>query len=279
MLRITLMFGLVVVLLATGIPGFCQSTPVAYPANQPASLSGFRQCSPSPQQPVQPVARSVQVTVPVPAAPERCRPPAPFPPHPCAPPAPPAAAPPRTMPVRVEVSVRPEAHDQQRLVPVFYPDPGFMGPIVSHSFGLVGATIAAPFRVAEMLIPLASPPCRPMPKCGPPPSAMNCGFQRPAPPSFVPQCPVPVTRPASTCVPGIACAPPGPSMAPLPPAAGPAPCQPFIPPALVEREEEPPCAPQSLLGGLVSLPSSVLERGRFMGDIGSTSENRGAWNR
>ncbi len=106
----------------------------------------------APQQRVQPVAQSVRVTVPVAPLPKPYMLPAcgqsPY----CPPPA--AAPPSRSIPVRVDIAVRPEACDQRPAVPVVYRDPGFLGPIISHSIGLIGAAIAAPFRVAEMLCPL-----------------------------------------------------------------------------------------------------------------------------
>ncbi|MGO9571134.1 MAG: hypothetical protein ACLP5H_26715 [Desulfomonilaceae bacterium] len=263
MMRITLVFSLIVMVLASSGPALSQS----FPATYPVPPTRVRPCAP--QQTVQPVARSVNVTVPVPQPPKPYMPPACVPSPYCPPPAA-AAAPSRPMPVRVDIAVRPEACDQRQPVPVVYRDPGFFGPIIRHSVGLVGATVAAPFRVLEMLCPLEGPPCSPKRQCGPPPRAMNCGYP-PAAPQFVPKCPVPITQPVPPCPPVLACAPPGPSVAPLPPCASPPLCGPFLPPALVERDEEPPCAPQSLLGGLVQLPFTLAERGRFMGDMGRPS--------
>lgn len=271
MTRIIFQLGFLVVFLATGTSGLCQSVPSVTPTYHP----GIRACSL--QQPVQPVARSVQVTVPMP------QPPKPFPPPACLPSPPycPAAAtaPARPMPVRVDIAVRPEECDQRRPVPVVYRDPGFLGPIVSHSLGLVGATIAAPFRVAEMLFPLDASPRSPQRQCGPRSHVPSCGYQPPASPRFAPECPAPVTQPMASCAPVLSCTPPGPSVAPLPPCALPPPCGPFMPPALVEREEEPPCAPQSLLGGIVQLPFTLAGRGRFIGDIGRSPAAWGDGNR
>jgi len=207
----------------------------------------------------------VQVIVPMPQPPRPFAPPACLPSPPYCPPAATASA--RPMPVRVDIAVRPEACNQRRPVPVVYRDPGFLGSIISHSLGLAGATIAAPFRVAEMLLPWEASSLSQQRQCGPRPRVPNCGFQSSASPRFAPKCPVPVTQPMPSCAPVVACAPPGPSVAPLPPCALPPPCGPFMPPALVERDE-PPCAPQSLLGGIVQLPFTLAERGRFIGDMG-----------
>jgi hypothetical protein len=211
------------------------------------------------------VPRTVSVTVPVPTAlPTMRRPPSNMPclaGSPC--PTPVVGKP---MPVQVEVAVRPELCDKQNLAPVIYRDPGFFLPVISSAASLTGAVIAAPFRFLETLVPLDCPR-----RCGRP-----CGMP---PPAFLPNC----MAPAPLCPPVIAkcgpppcmgqpvCAPVGPSVAPLPLAKGPA-CGPFIPPMLVaQQNEEPPCEPQSLLGGIVNFPSRILDRGRFFGDMGAIS--------
>lgn len=222
------------------------------------------------QQRIQPVARSVQVTVPVP------QPPAPYGrraylPSPMYCPQPsPVTAPPRPMPVRVDIAVRPD-HDQRHLVPVVYRDPGFLGPIVSHSVGLVGATIAAPFRVAEMLFPVEAPACRPKQPCGPSARPLNCGQRPPVGPPFAQKCPMPLAQPASPCCPVLACAPPGPSVAPLPPCGPPPSCGPNLPPALVEEYRFPQFEAQDLLSGIFNLPGNLIRTGRFVGDMHKTS--------
>jgi hypothetical protein len=63
MVRIALTFGLFTVFLCTITPGLCQNTPFPNPAYR----SAVRPCGPQlPAQPAPPVARSVNVTVPVP---------------------------------------------------------------------------------------------------------------------------------------------------------------------------------------------------------------------
>ena len=57
------------------------------------------------------------------------------------------------MPVRVEVAVKPEPLCDPRRIPVRFRDPGPFQPIIYSGVGLVGATVAAPFRLLETLIP------------------------------------------------------------------------------------------------------------------------------
>jgi len=265
MLRIALLFVVVLMLLAASVPAFSQGVPAPYPGSQ----ADVRSCAP--RQPVQqPVARSVGVTVPIPQPPKSCIPPGYAGPQYC-PPGATAAAPTRPMPVRVDIAVRPEAFDQRYPVPVVYRDCGFFGPIIRNSVGLVGAVVAAPFRLAETLFPLEASACPQRKQCGPPPCMMNRGCSQPAAPQWAPKCPPPITQPMAPCPPVLTCAPIGPSMAPLPPCAPVPPCGPFMPPAVVARDEEPPCAPQSLLGGLAQLPFTLAERGRLFGDMGNPS--------
>lgn len=208
----------------------------------------------APQQRVQPATRNVTVTVPVNPAPVPCGVPL-CGPVPYCPPSR-AATPPRPMPVRVDIAVRPESCDQGRMVPVVYRDPGFLAPIIGHTVGLIGATIAAPFRVAEMLCPVGPPACAPRRPCGPPACAS------PSP------CPPPLCMPPAPCRQAMACAPPGPSVAPMPPCAMPRPCDPNLPPALIAEYRFPQCEPQNLLSGICNFPARLRDRGRLTGDIG-----------
>lgn len=209
-----------------------------------------------------PTARTMTVTVPVtqPTQPI-CNPRQTFPVGCC--PAPVPVAQPRmsTTPVRVDVSVRAEGPEKTNMAPIVYRDPGFFRAIVTSAVSLAGATIAAPFRILETLVPVDCEnripnSCRPRP-----PS--SCSTQCPAPtPPMIGKC---VPKP---CFPTpVTCAPPGPSVAPLPPFRPAGGCAPFIPPKMVE---DPPCEPQSLLGGLANLPSRFAQRGRFFGDMGQS---------
>jgi hypothetical protein len=203
-----------VVALSMGTSLLCEAAELCKPR---ITLPSARYCPP--QQRVQPVAQSVTVTVPVAPAPKPYMlPPCGQPPY-CPPPA--AAPPSGSVPVRVDIAVRPEACDQRPTVPVVYRDPGFLGPIISHSTGLIGATIAAPFRVAEMLCPTDIPACPPGRPCGPPPCAVSSGY------------PPRMTQPVSFR-PVMGCVPPGPSVAPLPPCRALTTCDSNLPPALVE---------------------------------------------
>jgi hypothetical protein len=172
-----------------------------------------------------------------------------------------------SIPVRGKVAMPPR-HDPNRLVPVVYRSQGPIEPVVTHTVGLVGALVAAPFRVSDMFLPVYHP-CLSLPKQqgGPPP---GCGGPVPGyvpqitclPPQ--PQCGLPCPPP---CPPPMKCAPSGPSISPLPRAACPPPCTPNIPASMVEDAEYPYLEPAGLLAGLWGLPSRVLQRGRLFGDM------------
>ena len=121
-------------------PSLAQSTP--FP-QYPAVIPHNRQCVP--RRPVaQPAVRSVNIRVPVPYAPPVLLP---------CPPGEVRYGPSRTMPVRVEVAVKPETPCNGRRVPATFRDPGPLQPIISNGVGLVGSLLAAPFRVIEMFLP------------------------------------------------------------------------------------------------------------------------------
>ena len=255
----------IVVALSVGASVQCEAADVCSPQICFPSVHPY-----TPQQRVQPVARSVQVTVPMPQPSRPSGPPVCLPPPMYCPPPKSATAPPPPLPVRVDIAVRPEECDQRYPVPVVYRDPGFLGPIIYHSVGLLGATIAAPFRVAEMFCPLEAPAYPPKQWCGPTSRPLNCGYQPPANPSFPQTCPVPFTQPVYPCRQLFACAPPGPSVAPLPPCAAPQPCGPNLPPALVGEYQFPQFEPQNLLSGIWNLSGNLIRSGRLTGDIHKT---------
>lgn len=234
------LFGIFIILWGS-IVGECQT----YPSVTPLKPSLAKSCAP--EQPKL-VTRTVNVAVPVPQPPvaalvPQCSASQVHDPKS-------GTVRPNSVPVRLEVAVRGETSEQKRAVPVVYRDPGFLRPLVGHTVGLVGAIVAAPFRVAEMMVPLDTPPLPRVARR----SALPCGSLQAAPlipPSWAPVCPKPMTQPQSSCAPSLTCAPAGPSVAPLPAPATPPSCGPFMPPALVERYEEMPCAPQSLVEGLI----------------------------
>lgn len=268
MIRSAFVSCLSMLFLMSSVSAFCQGIPLVRPMLRDNGTT----CGPQKAlQGLQPVARTVNATVRVPSPNKPNSGPGVYSAQPWCAPAPPATASGRPLPVRVEVAVRPESCEQRRPIPVVYRDPGFMGPIIRHSVGLAGATVAAPFRVLEMLVPLDASSNVGNRRCGPP-RPQNCGYRGLSVPRFAPPCPPPVTRPAYACVPRVGCAPTGPSVAPLPPCGAPSSCGPYMPPAMVERE--PPCAPQSLLGGVLDLPFRLMSRGRLLGDIGSVPITR-----
>jgi hypothetical protein len=201
----------------------------------------------------QPEVRTVGVQLPVPCAPS------------VLPPCPSGEVrygPSRTMPVRVEVAVKPEFPCDGRRIPVMFRDPGPLQPIISHGVGLIGATIAAPFRIAEALCPCPQQTCKPA-------RALPCGPMPPAPPMS------PVCHPAHApcvsdphaCPQPVAWAPVGPTVAPLPSASCAPRCGPNVPPRLVEEYQFPQYEAQDLLSGLWNLPGTLIRTGRVAGDI------------
>jgi hypothetical protein len=254
--------GLGLVMVLTLLTGTCVPCEAADVYGSRTTFPSSYQC-PSPQR-VQPVAKSETVTVPVPQPPRPCAPPV------CGKPPygiPPAVPTSRSMPIRVDIAVQAEACEQRGMVPVVYRDPGFLAPIIGHAVGLIGATIAAPFRAAEMLCPIGATSCPPGRPCGPPPCLINSGCQPHAVPQFAPPCPP--ARPQSVvCRPLLKCAPPGPSVAPLPPCRPMRACDVNLPPALVDEYQFPQCEPQDLLSGIWNLPGRLLNQGRLTGDMG-----------
>lgn len=237
---------------------FCAPTAFAQPSGRCA-----------PQQAKAPVARTVRLTVPVQQNSKACGPVGVGIPQRYCAPSPPVSVPHRTMPVRVDISVAPEESGQGP-VPVVYRDPGFLRPIIGHSVGLIGAAVAAPFRVAEMLFPSPGKGCPPKQCCGPAPGRTNCNYG----PQVIPHaggCFPPVQ--SQGCIPSGAfgCAPPGPRVAPLPPCPSIPRCGPNLPPALVEEYMFPAREQQDLISGIWNLPGTIIRTGRFSGDIGRTA--------
>jgi hypothetical protein len=181
---------------------------------------------------------------------------------------------------------------ERGLAPVQLRDPGPVKPLIGHAVGLLGATLALPFRLLETLVPnpeLKScgpkpPPCRvlpprgyrPAPYCPPNPGLAKCKY--PVMPPNRPMC-MPGQAPLNPpmCAPPRTCAPVGPSVAPFPRAScgRPAFGLPYIPPAISkEAASFPPVEPQSLLGGIVNFPSRLRERGRVIGDMNAQPDSK-----
>ena len=181
------------------------------------------------------------------------------------------------MPVRVDIAVHPEMRDQRRPVRVVYRDPGFLGPIIAHSVGLVGAAVAAPFRIVEMLCLGSS-------------STLPTTVRRTTCTKYL-RLSAAESR-VRTQVSGTlrsACPNRAGRDSPVPPQD--LPSHPFLPLCFSagmrtfhasctggNSDEEPPCAPQSLIGGLVNLPYRLMERGRFLGDVNLPVHGVQPWN-
>ncbi|MGO9116918.1 MAG: hypothetical protein ACLQPD_04820 [Desulfomonilaceae bacterium] len=210
-----------------------------------------------PQTTPQPVARSVSVKVPIYSTPPALSP------YPC------GDLRRRQswgLPVRVEVAVKPENACDNGRVPVVFQDPGPLQPIICSGVGLVGAVVAAPFRVAEMFCPLPPRPCKPAiaPPYGPVPPVPPCQPVCPPMPSYA-------CSPPGACLQPVACAPAGPAVAPLPPAPCAPRCGPNVPPRLVEEYQFPQYEAQDLLSGIWNFPETLIRTGRLAGDIHKTS--------
>jgi hypothetical protein len=231
-----------------------------YPYNGPT----LRSCPPPAPQPA-PVARTVNVRVPLPCPPgprtncsRGARYGAPPPGH-CGPPT--CVPPPKPRPVQVEVRVRPDLPCESQRVPLAWRDPGPLKAIISSGFALLQATISAPFKAAEMVVPCPwkrkyRPPVQPN---------SQCAHQRPSYPTSMIGCPPPIA--CTPCPPPMTGAPVGPSVAPLPQAARPPQCGPYMPPRMVRNARFPMFEPGSLVGGIVNLPFRFVGRGRLIGNL------------
>ena len=145
--------------------GISSAAAQSWPPQRPPACVPHRSAQPKP------VPRTVNVTVPVPhKAPQAmCAP------YPCCPPAPPVSRRPASMPVQVQVSVQAAPSRDGSCARLVYRDQGPIKPILQYGTALIGATIAAPFRLADMFLECRTRrACRPMvpvcqaPRCGPP---------------------------------------------------------------------------------------------------------------
>jgi len=149
-MRINIFVGCFIISLATGGLALCQDIQGCYPRPMPP----VNPCLTSRAAP--PIARTVQVQVPVPCSPVSCGL------RPCAPP-----CPPQPVQLRVDVVVRsevPKSCPPQRFC---CENPPIFEPIFCQAAGLVKSLIAAPLALGERLmghpVPLPMPAPRPMP--------------------------------------------------------------------------------------------------------------------
>jgi hypothetical protein len=197
-MRITIFFSLFIVLFATSVPVLCQGIPGCYRPPVPRVDPRITR-SPAPP----PVARTVQVDVPVPCPPVGCGAPMPCTPRPCGRPA--CSPPPPTQPVqvRVDVVVRPEGPMPCAPQRFCCENPAVFEPIFYQAAGLVQSLIAAPLALGETFmahpVPLPMPAPTPVPCWRPPAAACPPCFQT-----------MPPARCMSPCPPPLRCVPPGP---------------------------------------------------------------------
>jgi len=170
------------------------------------------------------------------------------------------------IPQKVKECPAPPLDCGPKLVPLYFRDSGPVKPVIEHIVGLVGATVALPFRVAETLCPL------PQHACGPPimPSCQRIPCVPPALPVCAPT-PAPPCSVAPSCLPPLVCAPVGPCVAPLPPAPCRPPCGPNLPPALVGEYRFPQYEAPDLLSGICNFPLRLIWGERTAGGVHKTS--------
>jgi len=183
----------------------------------------------------------------------------------------------QSLPVSVEIAVKPETACDRQRIPVALRDPGPLQPIIYSGVGLVGAVVAAPFRLIEILCPL-----RLQQPCSAPAPRMICPPPRPP----APVCGLGVSyhsgglrgttlNPPPICqVPQDACPPARPSISPLPPGGCLSPSSCLVPPRLVHERQLPALEPSSLIGGLWNLPATFLTRGQWTGDLWTPTPHR-----
>jgi hypothetical protein len=154
---------------------------------------------------------------------------------------------------------------EPRLVPLTYREEGPVRSMVINAVGLLKATIQLPFKAIEAVLPVnRSKPCAPV--CGRP-QPPCCG--NPMPPKFCPSAPIPACG-----VGPVACAPQGPVVGPLPRQTTTPGCGPQLPPQLVQEHRFPPVEPNNLLQGILNLPGTIVQSGRWFGDMFSESRDK-----
>jgi hypothetical protein len=187
MFRCAAIFGLVILFLASVVPGMCQGIPGCYPPPYPA-IRPYAPPSPPP------VTRTVQVDVPVPCGPVSCDAPMSCPQNPCAPRVYPPPQP-QPVQVRVDIRVRPEPCGQQRPDQSVCRDYGALGPII----GMTAAIMSAPIRLLERMFPGPRWPRPPQGPLGPQGAPPHWGHPLAPPARFVSGCPMPACAPVPVC--------------------------------------------------------------------------------
>jgi len=154
---------------------------------------------------------------------------------------------------------------EPRLVPLTYREEGPVRSIVVNAVGLLKATIQLPFKVIEAVLPTArTATCAPV--CNRPQSPCR---GNPTPSGVCPSSPVSACR-----VQPAACAPPGPVVGPLPrQATTPGCCGPQLPPQLVQEHRFSAAEPNNLLQDIFNLPRTIIQSGRWFGNLFSDSPN------
>jgi hypothetical protein len=202
MLRIKVWSLAAILCIAANGLGICQAPHPGFPGMYP----GNNPCKFQPRE--EPVSRTVEVPVPVPAPPISCAP------HPCAPypPCGVACPPPPTQPVkvRVEVVVRPEEPKPCPQPTIQCGNPPVFEPVFFHAAAMVRSALLIPLGLGETILGHPCPPYPPAPYNAAGPWMRRPCFQpRPAP-----QCAAPYP-PVVKCAPPAPCGPPHPGLRPF----------------------------------------------------------------
>ncbi|MGC8602979.1 MAG: hypothetical protein ACP5VS_04740 [Desulfomonilaceae bacterium] len=153
---------------------------------------------------------------------------------------------------------------QPRLVPVTYREEGPIRSIVINAVGLLASTIQLPFRAIEAILPVTwSRQQAVVPNYNGPqsPCAGNTPILRRPQPTPIPPC----GHHAAIC------APPSPDLGPIPSQPTTPACGTQLPPQLVRESNYPSLEPADLLQGVLRLPQTIIQSGRWFGDMSSTN--------
>jgi hypothetical protein len=147
-----------------------------------------------------------------------------------------------------------------KLVPVTYREEGPVRSIVVNAVGLLKSTIQLPFKTIEAIFPVSW-------------SQQQAGVPNyNGPQAPCPGNPVRLRRlqhppiPACGFQPAV-CAPPSPALGPIPSQATTPGCGPQLPPQLVQESRYPVVEPANLLEGLLNVPKTIVQSGRWFGDL------------
>jgi len=156
-------------------------------------------------------------------------------------------------PAKIRTAPPKSASPFPHLIPLEIRDSGPIKPIVAHTVWLAGALIAAPFRLLETVAPIGHISGYAHGE-GPLPSPAVPCLQHGAPPRALPWAGLPPFMPAGNAY----------GHGPSYPTGNASPSS--------QENRFPQVEPQSLLGGIVQFPATMVTQGRTLGDLGSSSQ-------